>query len=646
MKALETTTEARLEFQRRIRETVKRTLTPAPRIKLADWCDKNRILPQSAPEPGLWNTDRAPYQREMLNVAGDRHIQKVVFMTSARVGKTSVIENVVAFHIAHDPTAMMVVLPSDNLVRAFSTDNLDPMIRDVPALRERVVKKNARVGGNSVSKKTFPGGHLSIVSSASAANLRARSIRVLLCDEVDAFVRDVQGEGDPLVLADARTRNYWNRKIILASTPKLEQDSHIAKEFLASDMRFYFVPCPHCQTMQRLLWRDEKGFRLQKDDKGEPVYICDNGCLIYEEDKPQMLAKGEWRKTNPQSLVAGFHIHSLYSPWTTWKDVLEQWWQAQNKPAALQTFFNTMLGETWNNAKELIAANVLYSEREIFDAQCPTGVGIITVGVDVQQGRLEGYVWGWGKNEQSWLIDHFAIYEEPNLPNAWNTLTTYLARQYKNAKGALIPVSAVAIDSGYATDLVYRYVKEFRSSLIIAVKGSSDDSRPILSQPTYIDRAKLPLYIVGTDSGKDAFFARVNDRKDTNLSFVHIPQNLPSSTPHDLIDLELEVCEQLMSEHRVVDYGKRKTSRYIKKRDRNEALDCTIYAMAALRAIRPPVISHLEKFVEQVTGMGGGEAAPQVSTRQAPEQVSYTEQMFRQRMGRNARTRWNKGFNL
>jgi phage terminase large subunit GpA-like protein len=236
------TPEALALLSTRLDAIRRQLLTPPMRCSLSEWCDTNRYLGYGSSEPGLWRTSRAPYQKEPLDIAGDQRTQRMVIMAAAQTMKTSVLENVIAYYMAHDPCPIMAVMPDNSMAESFSMVKLEPMIEESPALRTLVASKSKRDGGNKKLEKLFPGGFVTLVSSKSAHSLRSRSIRVLLLDEVDAYEASIGDEGDPIRLAEARTTTWPNRKIILTSTPTLKDISRIEREFLASDQRYFNVP--------------------------------------------------------------------------------------------------------------------------------------------------------------------------------------------------------------------------------------------------------------------------------------------------------------------------------------------------------------------------------------------------------------------
>src|SRR6187551_3531052 len=114
-------------------------LRPPPDLTISQWADRNRRLSsESSPEPFGWRTARAEYQRGIMDAFSDPSNRRVIVMSSAQVGKTSIVENVIAFHIHLDAAPLLVVQPTLEMGETFSKDRLSPMVRDTPVLRGKV----------------------------------------------------------------------------------------------------------------------------------------------------------------------------------------------------------------------------------------------------------------------------------------------------------------------------------------------------------------------------------------------------------------------------------------------------------------------------------------------------------------------------
>ena len=554
----------------------KKVFRPPPDLKISEWADSHRRLsPENSAEAGQWNTTRAEYQREIMDTFNDPDIQRIVVMTSSQVGKTELVLNAIAYYMDQDPSPLLVVQPTLAMAQSFSKDRLAAMIRDSKKIKDLVLEAKSRDSGNTVLHKKFPGGHLSLVGSNSAAGLASRPIRVLLLDEVDRYELSAGSEGSPVDLAIARTKTFWNRKIYMCSTPTIKGISKIEAAFEESDKRFFMVPCPECKIKQRLIWKNV----VWDEDKPETAtYVCEDcGSVIDESKKPWMLKHGEWKATTTSSDTAGFHISELYSPWSSWASMAQNFLEAKKMPEMLKTFINTSLGESWEEQGDGVEHEGLLARRLNYDGlSLPEDILIATCGVDTQKDRLEAQVMGWGKNYEAWVIEYKVFWGDPNAVNVWNELDLYLKSRFKTESGRSIRISATCIDSGgHHSQKVYSFTKPRQGRRIFAIKGASVAGKPIVSKPTFVGKNQTALYSVGTDTAKENIFARLNAEDDETT--LHFP-----------FDLGEEYFKQLTAEKRITKWIRgRKSLAWKQIRPRNEALDVTVYNFAAIYILNP-----------------------------------------------------------
>ena len=564
--------------------------TPPPNLKISDWADNyRRLSPESSAEAGAWRTDRAPYQREIMDAFNDPDIQRIIFMKSAQVGATEILLNVIGYYIDQDPAPMLIMQPTLQMSQAFSKDRLATMIRDSEKIRNCVKDPRSRDSGNTVLSKKFAGGNLNIVGSNSASGLASRPIRIVLADEVDRYESSAGAEGDPISLATKRTTTFWNKKIYMCSTPTIKGLSRIETAFEESDKRYYHVPCPECNEKQVLKWKNV----VWDENKPETAsYACDHcGSVIDESKKQWMLKHGEWIASEPKSNTAGFHISELYSVWSTWADMAKNFLEAKKQPEMLKTWINTALGESWEEQGETVEYETLLERRLNYDyTNIPEDVLVLTAGVDTQKDRLELQLVGWGKNYEAWVCDYKIFWGDPNAINVWSDLDAYLKKRFKTESERLIPVSCCTIDSGgHHTNMVYQFTKPRQARRIFAVKGLSQAGKPIANRPTFVGKNKAVLYGIGTDSAKEAIFARLAAENEL-------------TTLHFCSDLDEEYFKQLTAEKRVTKFVRgRKSLIWKQLRPRNEALDTLVYNFAAIYILNPNFDSIEEKILTKQT---------------------------------------------
>ena len=564
--------------------------TPPPNLKISDWADNyRRLSPESSAEAGAWRTDRAPYQREIMDSFNDPDIQRIIWMKSAQVGATEILLNVIGYYIDQDPAPMLIMQPTLAMSQAFSKDRLATMIRDSEKIRDCVKDPRSRDSGNTVLSKKFAGGNLNIVGSNSASGLASRPIRIVLADEVDRYEASAGAEGDPISLATKRTTTFWNKKIYMCSTPTIKGLSRIETAFEESDKRYYHVPCPECNEKQVLKWKNV----VWDENKPETAsYACEHcGSVIDESKKQWMLKHGEWIASEPKTDTAGFHISELYSVWSTWADMAKSFLEAKKNPEMLKTWINTALGESWEEQGEAVEYETLLERRLNYDyTNIPEDVLVLTAGVDTQKDRLELQLVGWGKNYEAWVCDYKIFWGDPNAMNVWSDLDSYLKKRFKTESERLIPISCCTIDSGgHHTNMVYQFTKPRQARRIFAVKGLSTAGKPIANRPTIVGKNKDVLYGIGTDSAKEAIFARLAAENEL-------------TTLHFCSDLDEEYFKQLTAEKRVTKFVRgRKSLIWKQVRPRNEALDTLVYNFAAIYILNPNFDSIEEKILTKQT---------------------------------------------
>jgi len=499
-----------------------------------------------------------------MDTVADARIETIVIMSSAQVGKTEIINNIVGYFIDQDPAPMMVLQPTVDMAKTWSHDRLAPMVRDTPALKSLIADNKSRASSNTLFHKSFPGGHITMTGANSPTGLASRPIRIVCCDEVSRYPQSAGAEGDPVNLIRKRTTTFHNRKIVLTSTPTLKGACRIEQEFSVSDRRYYEVPCPHCQHEQRLKWAN---VQWPEGKPQEAVMVCTEcGGVIEDKHKPKMIKNGKWVAELPGGKIAGFHLNELYSPWRTFADVAEDFAEAKKNPETLKTWVNTSLGETWEEAGESLSEHLLSERKENYAIDAiPPEVLLLTAGADIQKDRIEVSIVGWGLDQECWILDHLVIYGDPTQQKVWHELEEVLTKTYDGHR-----IAGAAIDSGYLTEYVYQFTKPRSSRRVFAIKGQAGMGKPLTTKPKPVGRTRTPMYTVGVDTAKRTIYARL--RLTSGEGYIHFG-----------VDFDDEYFQQLTAEKMVTKYRRGfPVMEFVKTRDRNEALDCLAYAYAAL----------------------------------------------------------------
>ena len=581
-------------------------IIPPPRLRCSQWAGggdgeaaRRYVSSRVSPESGWWNNDRVPFLVEPMNTFTNPRVWMSVWRKPARMGATEVMLNIIGCAVDNDPCGIFYVQQTDGLAERFSKKILTPTIEETPALAACFAERKSRTSDNTILEKSFPGGDIIIVGANSHANFRMISRRVVICDDIDGYPEDVGGEGDPVDLAITRADNDPNKFIFLASSPSLKGSSRIDLALESSDRRRYHVPCPRCGREIELLWNDDpkkapKWLKWPAHRTWQAWYECPlcNGEIRHNE-KQEMLKHGRWIAQGQFSGIAGFDgPNKLYSPFMSWGNVIDKYLKATGDTQTHKVFVNTDLGESWEEVtvEELPTTEKLFARRETYPETVTTGGELVvqvpmrgmllTAGADIQGDRIEVEIVAWGRGEECWSIDYRILWGDVFQPKVWQDLDELLRDQWQHESGAMLRIMCACIDSGYATDQVYGFVRsngrQFRN--IYAIKGDKENMGvPLVDQPSTKNKKKVILFHVGTYTAKDTIASRLMIEAD-GPGKMHWPNNIPAK-------YELGYFGQLTAEkkfEKVIKGRKHYEWRKPHSNSRNEALDVRVYNHAAL----------------------------------------------------------------
>ncbi len=573
-------------------------LRPPENITISEWADKYRRLPpEGAAEPGRWKTSKTPYLKKIMDSVSDPTVRKVVIMSSAQVGKSELLINILGYFIHIDPSAILMVQPTERTAKEFAKRRITTSIRDTPILNKLIKWRES-----TVLEKVFTGGYLSIIGSNSPSGLASKPIRVVLCDEVDRYELSAGDEGDPLSLVEKRTTTFPDsHKLIYVSTPTIKHVSRIEQEYELGSMEEWQLQCPSCGEYQTITWdkinyiRDEKTKKLDKNK--EVLCMCEH-CDELNNEYAWKKGEGRWKARNENAEVKSFHLSSLVSPWKTWVKIAEDFINAKNTRDKLRVFINTDLGETFEVLGASIDTMKLFERREKYSAELPKGVLVLTAGVDIQDDRFEIEVVGWGRNYESWGIEYKKIFGNMDKEEVWKKLDEYLRTTFKFADGTELNIAYTCLDTGgHYTSEAYKFLRKPRGYRLRGIKGMGGDGLAFLHKRSKLkDHGDLKLQILGVDSGKETVMGRLGT-EIVGEGYCHFPISRETRNR----GYDFAYFEGLTSEHQVTkrERGRQKAVWMLKKDGtRNEPFDVRNYATAALELLNPN-FNRLEKLLEK-----------------------------------------------
>lgn len=562
---------------------------PPANDTVSQWADKNRwLVSDSSSEPGRWRTERAPYQREIMDAFTQPGVWEIVIKASAQVGKSEVELNMMGRAIDIDPGPILYVQPTKDTAEDYSKRRIAPMIAACPPLARKIFRPSSRDSGNTVTMKSFPGGSLAIIGANSPSDLASKPVRYIFLDEIDRFPDSAGTEGNPIELAERRTETFrHNRKIVKCSTPTIKGKSKIEKAYMRGTQEQWHTECPHCQHFSFIRFEDVIFDKEEyEDENGEQQYIVRNArwrCPICKRETGETQAKrlsAKWVAKNPKAIANGirsFQLNAFMSPWSDWKDIALSFLKAKDDPTLLQVFNNTMLGESWELRDHSGKPEKLLARREEYSSEVPEGVLVLTMGVDTQDNRLEYEVVGWDKEEQSWGIARGVIPGRADGTIVWAEIDELLDREWLMGNGMSMRVLATFIDSGgHFTDSVYKECARRAARRVFAIKGEPGEGKPYVHQ---MKNAKLPKgavgFMIAVDAGKEAIFYAA-ELTEPGPRYMHFPLNRAG--------YDIEYFRGLLSEKQIFKTSRGQTTIVWEKTyERNEPLDCRNYARAAYK---------------------------------------------------------------
>jgi len=571
----------------RIEAETRAALRPPERVPLPEWIEARVVLPgEVSALPG--RVRLTAYQRGIAEAMTSH--ERVTLVKAVRVGLSTLLTSMIAAEATMEPGPIMLLLPTESDVRDVVVSDLDPIL-SASGLGSLMAEDER----STLASRRFPGGSLKVVAAKSPRNLRRHNVRTLLIDEADAM--EPGPEGSPILLAERRTLSFPNRRIILGGTPVDAETSNVLRSYGESDRRVFEVRCPHCADHFELLWQH---ISWPPGGTEKAVATCPEcGAEIEERHKPEMVEAGRWRITRPEVQGhAGFRINALVSPLANaaWGRLAQEYEAARSDPSLMRVFHNTILALGWEQEGEAADDRALAGRAEPFGLDAlPEEVLFITVGVDVQRDRLEASILGHGRDGITFVLAHHVLWGATDRGEVWGELSALLSTRWRHPLGGTIGLDAVGIDAGdgAAMDTVCRFAAARAGRRVLALKGVAGFSRPPLQK----SKAKVPggvLWLAGVDALKTQLFDRL--QRGTSVRFSAA--------------LEPIFFEQLASERRVVRVvGGQPKARFERIPGRRaEALDCTVYALAA----RHVLATNWTGRAEELKGAPQPKPAPRV----------------------------------
>ena len=573
-------------------------MKPPEDLTVSQWADKNRRLTsESSAEVGKWRTSRTPYMFDILDSFTDPLIEHIVVVAASQVGKSETINNMVGYCIDQDPGPILLIQPTIDDVKRYSEMRIAPMIRETRCLKRKVADPKSRDAANTKRQKSFPGGVLVMTGSNVAHDLSSMPIRYVFGDERDRWATSAGSEGDPWELAVARTRTFYNKKMVEVSTPTVKGASAIENSYNLGTMERWKTQCPHCGEYVEITF-DNIRFEYEAAEKGdkkifhisEIFYVCPE-CGGISDEHTMKSQPAKWVATVPEARkphkTRSFWLTAWVSPWATWESIVLQFLQAGTDSSKLQVVYNTQFGELWEERGDMASEDDVMSRREVYEAEVPDGVLLLTCGVDTQDDRLEYEVVGHRRFGETWGIKKGVILGRPDTEEVWERLDEVLSHKYKFKSGVSLQISLTFIDEGgHFTQEVRQHCLARQYDHVFAIKGANRPDIPYTAPPKkqkIVVNGKVIgqvwVYEIGVNAGKQKIVDNLRVQSP-GANYCHFPLR---------DDYGKQFFKQLMSEHLAYVPKLKHPWQWqkIPGHERNEAFDIRNYNLAACEILSP-----------------------------------------------------------
>lgn len=474
---------------------VRYALEPPPQMDAADYAEAHVVLPHGTnARSGPYTFRAAPYSEEWLRVMSDTRVRQVTLITSTQVGKSTALLLRVCWGVGCDPSPMLWVGPRGIDVKYMVSRRLKPILSGSPELARHLTGTRS---DDRLDEIAFGNGAILYTGTGrSAASLRSKPIKVAIGDEVSDWpqIPKKQEGAHGVQLMRERLRTWGTEaQLVIATTPTVETEA-AWQEFLESDRRRFWLPCPRCgawQTLEedQLRWPQDATHATLQDD--QVLYLCSTcGDPILDSEKLGAMQRGRWVPDGVPIDVTtgevdayepsphrGYQLSALYSPWLTWGAYARELLKANQDPERLQGFVNLWRGLPYRPVVQRMPGAQLAGRvlRSLPRGRVHRAAQVVTVGCDVQKDYLVWVVRAWGYDWQSWGVDH-------GICRTWSEFIRDVVERAwprQDGNGSLAATKAgVDMADGNRSDEVYALAREY-PGLVTPMRGDHRKVVPV-----------------------------------------------------------------------------------------------------------------------------------------------------------------------
>ena len=491
----------------------------APRLSMPEYAEQQRYI-TVGPSKGKYSTKTFPLGIEIMNIIADPAFDETIVVGPRQTAKTvDAVENPILYFIAHG-MSVLVVYPTGPQARRVWEDRLKPALAASPGLRHLLPPPHIQ-GTPQEGIRFAHGPRLYMVGAGALADLTQFSVEVVIMDEIDYFFERT-GAMNPVTLertrraiemavgrSDAFPVTRRIAKICTVTTP----EGPIWKEYMESDQRKPWVPCPRCGRYQILRF---DGMVIEEEHRGgvrpqDPQSEAEARGSYYEcawceghishADKPFMLSRHLWvpeswavdehgQKHPPEDWEpkskAGFWYNRWYSPWWDFGRVALKRFRQREDLEDFQKHDEVVPWIPPHVEVNTIGDDQVRAHIGLKHRQLPAHADLLVLGADVHRRVIYWMLMGFETaGRTAWLIDNGTIntlapFDLPRsitenevraIRGGLNDLWQVYQEGILEPGGKVRQAHICPIDAGYAPDTVYGFCMEAGLDLFIPIVG-------------------------------------------------------------------------------------------------------------------------------------------------------------------------------
>lgn len=636
--------------------------SPWSKITPEEWATTVYRLPTG----NKFTFEYAPYSKQMFQALFDKQVIETCFQLYSRGLKSTMILLALGYIIDQAPRRILSLWPTNSQAEKWSKDILcGELFNTTPCLNKYGDGSKKRTGGNTLLHKAFPGGLIDIFGANAPGDMRRAKGSCLYADEIDAVKTEETDEGDQLTIFNKRGDEYPDTYRWTASYPALKLldpvtqlpqagHSRINTKLLRSDENRWYSTCPKCGGEPFVMHTSQI---LAEPGKAQHAVLECPRCKAFLNDAQRHhMAHGQgfdnWKPERPFRGYRGFFANAMLWPHPTdpikcpggaLQMIAQQREDAENSDnvkRSMRVFVNTVDAEPFDPVDETEAPpewKAIFDRRENYTT-VPQAASFLTAFGDVQKDRIEVAWRAWGRQEESWGMDHVVLDGYVRDREVWCSLVRELGRTFPHESGPAIPLGFALVDGGHYAEDVYRFFQMVRAALAPyhqvtnplgnaakeffkgvpeetirrvyghcrASKGVGRQGAPVVALKMSGVAKNLKGHEIGTWEVKDRIYARLR-LEEPGPNYMHYNKRYSEN-----------YFQQLVVEKVSISYdGGQEIRKYENETDaRNEALDCEVGAYAALK-LRVRNFEQLESQIAEEASLMRKTGQPQTAKTQA-----------------------------